>query len=82
MASQKEKFSVLRFLNSKNENVASIVTPFRDETKKREDKRTEKLDNSLRPEDKVIVKPSNAKFPRLNGNGAARCGITLLTWFC
>ena len=61
MASQKEKYSILRFLNSKNENVASIVTPVRGGTQKRDD-------NVVRPEDKVIVKPSNTKTLRFNGN--------------
>ena len=61
MASQKEKYSILRFLNSKNENVASIVTPVRGGTQKRDD-------NVVRREDKVIVKPSNSKTLRFNGN--------------
>ena len=64
-----------RFLNSKNENVASIVTPLRDEGAggggaKRKQKQP--LDLRLKPEDKVLAAPSNAKSQRRNGNGASR----------
>ena len=59
-----EKFSVLRFLNSKGENVASIVTPVRRDTQNRDD-------SIVRHEDKIIVKPSNMKPSRLNGNASS-----------
>ena len=64
-----------RFLNSKNENVASIVTPIRDEGAggggaKRKQKQP--LDLRLQPEDKILAAPSNAKSLRRNCNGASR----------
>ena len=62
-------------MNSKNENVASIVTPIRDEGAggggaKRKQKQP--LDLRLKPEDKVLAAPSNAKSQRRNCNGASR----------
>ena len=64
-----------RFLNSKNENVASIVTPIRDQGAggggaKRKQKQP--LDLRLMPEDKVLAAPLNAKSQRRNCNGASR----------
>ena len=64
-----------RFLNSKNENVASIVTPIRDQGAggggaKRKQKQP--LDLRLMPEDKILAAPLNAKSQRRNCNGASR----------